>query len=147
MTPFDRKETKVLEIIFGFIAGNITGLGMGGGTVLILLLSIFMQLDQHIAQATNLLFFIPTSIASIVTNIKQKNINMNFAKTVSIFGIIGAVIGATISQRVSSYILRRTFALFILIIAFYEIYGIYKSIKEEQNTNNKNIKIKKKRGN
>ena len=137
----------MLEIIFGFIAGNITGLGMGGGTILILLLSIFMQLDQHIAQATNLIFFIPTSIASIVTNIKQKNINIKLVKTVSIFGIIGAIIGATISQIVSSHILKRIFAFFILIIAFHEIYDIYKSIKEKQNTNNKNMKIKKKRGN
>ena len=137
----------MLEIIFGFIAGNITGLGMGGGTILILLLSIFMQLDQHIAQATNLIFFIPTSIASIVTNIKQKNVNIKLAKTISIFGIIGAIIGATISQIVSSHILKKIFAMFILIIAFHEIYDIYKSIKEKQNTNNKNIKIKKKRGN
>ena len=65
----------MLPIIFGIIAGIVTGLGMGGGTILILLLSLFMGVEQHVAQATNLVFFIPTSIAAIIINIKQKNID------------------------------------------------------------------------
>ena len=117
------------EIIFGFISGNFTGLGMGGGTILILLLSLFMQLDQHVAQATNLIFFIPTSIASILTNIKQKNIDFKLAKTILIFGIIGTIIGAIISQKISSNVLKKYFAIFILIIALHEIYEIYKEYK------------------
>ena len=117
------------EIIYGFISGNFTGLGMGGGTILILLLSLFMQLDQHVAQATNLIFFIPTSIASILTNIKQKNIDFKLAKTILIFGIIGTIIGAIISQKISSNVLKKYFAIFILIIALHEIYEIYKEYK------------------
>ena len=117
------------EIIFGFISGNFTGLGMGGGTILILLLSLFMQLDQHVAQATNLIFFIPTSIASILTNIQQKNIDFKLAKTILIFGIIGTIIGAIISQKISSNVLKKNFAIFILIIALHEIYEIYKEYK------------------
>ena len=65
----------MLPIIFGIIAGIVTGLGMGGGTILILLLSLFMGVEQHVAQATNLVFFIPTSIVAIITNIKQKYID------------------------------------------------------------------------
>jgi len=45
---------------------------MGGGTILILLLSICIGLDQHVAQATNLIFFIPTSIVAIIVNLKNK---------------------------------------------------------------------------
>ena len=48
----------MVEIITGIIAGSISGLGMGGGTILILVLSNFVGLEQHIAQATNLVFFI-----------------------------------------------------------------------------------------
>ena len=117
------------EIIIGLISGIVSGTGMGGGTILILLLSLFMQLDQHVAQATNLIFFIPTSIASILTNIKQKNIDFKLAKTILIFGIIGTIIGAIISQKISSNILKKYFAIFILIIALHEIYEIYKEYK------------------
>ena len=48
---------------------------MGGGTILILCLSLFLGIEQHVAQATNLVFFIPTSIVAIITNIKHKNID------------------------------------------------------------------------
>lgn len=56
----------MLEVLIGFISGIISGTGMGGGTILILLLSIIMGLDQHVSQATNLVFFVPTAIAAIL---------------------------------------------------------------------------------
>lgn len=122
----------MLEIIFGVIAGIVTGLGMGGGTVLILLLSLFSGLEQHIAQATNLVFFIPTSIAAIIMNFKQKNVNLKLAINISSFGIIGAIIGAIISNNISSNNLRKYFAIFILIIAIHEIYELYKQYKNNR---------------
>ena len=115
-----------MPILFGIIAGIVTGLGMGGGTVLILLLSFFMNLEQHIAQATNLVFFIPTALAAIIINIKQKNVDKKVAMQVSIFGIIGAVVGAIVSEQMSSENLKKYFATFILIIALHEIYVQYR---------------------
>ena len=122
----------MLEIIFGIIAGIVTGLGMGGGTVLILLLSLFTGLEQHVAQATNLVFFIPTSIAAIIINLKQKNIDFKLAINVVIFGIIGAIIGTFISNNISSENLRKYFAIFILFIAFHEVYELYREYKKEK---------------
>lgn len=125
------------EIIFGMISGIVTGLGMGGGTVLILLLCAFMNFDQHIAQGTNLIFFIPTSLAAIFVNIKQKNIDYKVAKIVIIFGIIGAVLGAFIAQKINSTNLKKVFAIFVLIIAIHELYDLYKEYinKRKRHTN------------
>lgn len=122
----------MIEIIFGIISGIVTGLGMGGGTILILLLSLFMGLEQHIAQATNLVFFIPTAIAAILTNLKQKNIDLKLAINISLFGIIGAIIGSIISNNISSQNLKKYFAIFILIIALHEIYELYKEYKRKR---------------
>lgn len=122
----------MLGIIFGIISGIVTGLGMGGGTVLILLLSLFMGLEQHIAQATNLVFFIPTSLAAIIMNIKQKNVNLKQATIISFFGIIGAIIGSIISKNISSENLRKYFAIFIIFIAFHEVYELYKEYKRKR---------------
>lgn len=122
-----------MSVIFGIIAGIVTGLGMGGGTILILLLTLFMGLDQHIAQATNLVFFIPTAISAIIINLKQKNINIKLAIVISIFGIIGAIVGAIISDSIPSSSLRKYFAIFILIIALHEIYELYKQYKYKEN--------------
>jgi len=122
-----------MYIIFGIIAGIVTGLGMGGGTVLILLLSQFANLDQHIAQATNLVYFVPTSISAIIINIKQKNLDIKLAIKISIFGIIGAIIGAIIADKIPSQNLKKYFGAFIFIIALYEIYQLYKGYKKKEN--------------
>ncbi len=96
---------------------------MGGGTILILLLSIFMNLDQHVAQATNLIFFIPTAITSVIIGIKNKNINVKEAWLIVVSGIVGAIISANISSNLNVKILRKMFGAFLLIIAIYEIYS------------------------
>lgn len=62
----------MIEILIGMISGIVSGTGMGGGTILIFLLTFMMGIEQHVAQATNLIFFIPTSIVAIIINIKIK---------------------------------------------------------------------------
>ncbi len=129
-----------MEIIFGFIAGIVSALGMGGGTILILLLTIFMGIEQHVSQATNLIFFVPTSIAAIIMNIKNKKINWKISKTIVIYGIIGAIIGSIISINLETKILKKVFGIFLFIIAFFQIYEIYTSYTKSKKTNNKNMK-------
>ena len=58
-------------ILVGIISGIVTGLGMGGGSILILILVTFMSVSQHIAQATNLIFFIPTAVIAIMIHINE----------------------------------------------------------------------------
>lgn len=73
----------MINILIGAISGLVSGMGMGGGTILILCLSLFMGVDQHVAQGANLIFFIPTSIVAIITNIKQKLIKWKTALIVA----------------------------------------------------------------
>ena len=56
------------EILIGIISGIFSGVGMGGGTILIFLLTMFLDLEQHIAQATNLIYFVPTAISAKIIN-------------------------------------------------------------------------------
>ena len=119
----------MLEGIFGLIAGIISGLGMGGGTILILLLTTFQGMEQHIAQATNLIFFVPTSIAAIIIHLKNKNIDKKVAMVVGFLGIIGAIIGAIVANNIDSKNLKKYFSIFILLIAIREIYTLYKEYK------------------
>ena len=83
---------NLLNILIGAVSGLVSGMGMGGGTILILCLSLFMGVDQHVAQGANLVFFVPTSIVSIITNIKQKLIKWKTGIVIVIFGIIGAIV-------------------------------------------------------
>ena len=114
------------EIIIGLVSGIVSGMGMGGGTILIFLLTTFAELEQHIAQATNLIYFIPTAISAIIVNYRNKNINVKLAIYISICGIIGAIIGSIISVNIEVGILRKLFGIFLSFIAIHEIYTLWK---------------------
>ena len=59
-------------VIAGLLGGVLGGMGMGGGTVLIPLLSIFCSVGQHSSQAVNLISFIPMAIVALVIHLKNK---------------------------------------------------------------------------
>lgn len=111
---------------------------MGGGTILILLLSLFLKLEQNMAQAINLIFFIPTSVMAIIIGIKDKNIIWKESLIIIICGIIGAAIGANISSNINVNILKKAFGIFLLIISIHEIYLWYKTYIKKKIRHNKN---------
>ena len=127
----------MLEFFTGIISGMVSGIGMGGGAILILVLSVFMGVDQHIAQATNLVFFIPTSISAIIITIKEKLINWKIGLPVAISGVVGAIIGAKISVKLDVKYLKRYFGIFLMLITIYEIYSLVIQYKKERKSNNK----------
>ncbi len=130
----------MFEILIGFISGIFSGTGMGGGTVLIFLLSNFLNINQHTAQATNLIFFIPTAVTAIIVGIKNKNIKLKETWIVVIAGIIGTIISANLSSKINVNLSKMLFGIFLLIIAIYEIYSWYKTYikyKKGHTRNNK----------
>ncbi len=127
----------MIEILIGILSGIVSGTGMGGGTILIFLLSIIMGIEQHVAQATNLIFFIPTSIVAIIVNLKNKNIDLKLGIIISIFGILGAIIGANIAIYMDVKILKKCFGVFLIAITINEIYSITKLYKKDKKTDTK----------
>lgn len=125
------------EILIGSISGIFSGVGMGGGTILIFLLTSFLGLEQHIAQATNLIYFVPTAISAIIVNYREKNIDTKLATFISVCGIIGAVIGAIISVNIEVERLRKFFGIFLAIVAIHEIYTLIKQYKSYRKRHNK----------
>lgn len=118
------------EVIIGLISGIVGGLGMGGGTILILLLTIFSNIEQHIAQGTNVVFFIPTAIAAITVFIKNKNINFKIGIPICLWGLLGAFAGASVASDLEVGILRKCFGAFLIIIAIYQSYSLFKRYRK-----------------
>jgi len=108
-------------VIIGFVSGIISGMGIGGGTLLIPMLIIIKNMNQQTAQNINLIYFIPTAIISIITHKKNNNIQTNVLKKLIIFGIIGAVIGSFISLNTEQNILRKIFGGFLLVMGILEL--------------------------
>lgn len=122
----------MIEILIGIVSGIVSSTGMGGGTILIFLLTFLCGIDQHVAQAANLIFFIPTSIVATIVNLKNKNIDLKLAIIISIFGILGAIIGANLSVHTEVEKLKKIFGIFLAIIAIHEIYTIIKQNKKKK---------------
>ncbi len=107
--------------IIGLVSGIVGGMGIGGGTILIPALVIFIKPEQHIAQSVNLLFFVPTAITALVIHIKNKKVDFKTAIPVTISGLIGAYIGSVIAVSLSGPILRKGFGIFLLTVGCYEM--------------------------
>ena len=68
-----------LLILFGVIGGVLGGMGMGGGTLLIPLLTLGLNLTQQNAQAINLMAFLPMSIFALIIHFKNKLVRYKFS--------------------------------------------------------------------
>ncbi len=127
----------MINILFGFIAGTGAALGLGGGTILILLLSFFTDFNQQAVQGINLIFFVPTSIVAIYMNFKNKIIDFKISKKLLLGGIFGSMLGAFLATRLNSSNLRKYFGIFLILIAINGSYTfISQYIKSKKDKNN-----------
>ena len=108
------------EILVGLVSGIISGLGMGGGTILITFLTCFLKVNQIVAQASNIIFFVPTSIIATVVNVKNHTLKWKIAIPLVITGIVGAAIGSLIANNIDTSLLKKAFAIFLMFIALYQ---------------------------
>lgn len=122
----------MIMFLIGLISGVITGMGIGGGTLLIPALAIFSELTQQQIQGVNLVVFIPASIAALVIHKKKGNIDMKKAKPLLLYGLIGAAAGAFLALYLDPAILRKIFAGFLLIIGIIEFRKKPSNAKKEQ---------------
>ena len=108
--------------LVGFCSGIISGMGIGGGTILIPALLFLTEIDQQQAQGVNLIYFIPTAITALITHQKKGNLNWKTAKPIALLGLAGAVAGAFLAVSLESDILRRIFGGFLFLMGLSEIF-------------------------
>ena len=103
-------------IIFGLISGLINGtLGVGGGTFLIPALTYGGKIKQHIAHGTTIAVILPTAIASTIIYGINAQIDFEITWRIIFSGIIGGFIGAKLMNKLSASLLKKLFAIFIII--------------------------------
>ncbi len=122
----------IVAILTGLLSGVISGMGIGGGAILIPALAFFLNVGQHEAQGINLLYFIPTAIVSLVIHFKQKSVNVKVAWPVILFGLVGAVFGSLLAGILQANLLRRLFGVFLFLMGLYEIFKKDKKSKKHE---------------
>lgn len=113
----------LIYLASGFIAGIPGGMGLGGGTLLIPILTIFCKVNQHIAQATNLISFIPMAIVAIIIHAKNKLITKKGLGFLIIPAGICAVGAGFLSNLVQSQILQKIFGGFLILTGFFAFFA------------------------
>ena len=110
-------------IIFAaaLFSGMAGGMGLGGGAVLIPVLTLFLNMPQKQAQVINLIYFVPTAVIALTDHIKNKRIEKNILPPMTAAGVMGCIIGAFAAMLLSGGILRRMFGLFMSIMGIREL--------------------------
>ncbi len=114
-----------LLIIFGFLGGVLGGMGMGGGTLLIPLITLFTDIKQHSAQGINLAVFIPMACIALVIHFKNKLVNLKAGVFLILTGIVFSVLGALLALNVKSENLKLYFGIFLIALSIFQFVSIF----------------------
>ena len=115
-------------LMAGIAGGVLGGMGMGGGTVLIPILTIFCGVPQHMAQSVNLLTFLPMSALSLRVHAQNGLLDTKGALWMMVPATVLSALGAVFVQGVASGALRVGFGIFLCLLSLYQFYGGWKSL-------------------
>ena len=124
----------IWEIIAGILGGIIGGMGMGGGTLTIPILTIFLHYKQLFAQGINLIAFLPMSFIAIIIHIKNHLVAFKETWLLALVGCIFSLGGALIANHISNSILKKLFALFLIGLAIWQLIELIKQKNQKQDT-------------
>ncbi len=122
--------------VIALLSSIVSGMGIGGGSIFIIIATILNLLEQRDAQAYNLVMFVALGIATTIFNLKNKNIDKKLIFKLIIPVCIGSIIGINIAKQISEENLRTYFYIFMLIIGIYEIISSLKNIIMAKTNNN-----------
>lgn len=115
-----------------FLASLLGGMGLGGGSVLLLYLMLFTDVPQITAQAYNLILFLPTAALAILLHRKNGLIRQEPLKRLLPAGIVGGLLGSAVGNRLAPHLLRRLFGVFLLVMGLQELWALYRQRRENR---------------
>lgn len=115
--------TVFWAIIAGFFSGVAGAMGLGGGSVLLIYLTVFAGVQQLQAQGINLLFFIPIALFSTVIYAKRGVINWRRVGFMAACGVVGTLLGSYILNFLEPKLLRRLFGGLVLLYGLISLFA------------------------
>lgn len=110
-----------VSIAVGALLGFLAGLGVGGGSLLMLWLTLVMQIPTHTARCINLMFFIPCSLCSSLFRLKQGDLPLKKLLLPMALGCAAAAGGSFLVSAIDTEILRKIFGILLLVTAAREL--------------------------
>ena len=101
----------------GFFSGLIGGMGMGGGTILIPALTIVLGVEQHVAQATNLIAFLPMALFTLGVHKKNGLLRTEGLSSIVIPALLTSIALGVVASLLPSEILKKLFGAFLVALS------------------------------
>lgn len=114
-------ESLPVALIVGTLLGFLTGLGVGGGSLLILWLTLVLEMSQTAARGINLLFFLPSAAISCYLRWKQGSVTLKKILPAIFAGCAAAAVFSLISTRMDLEILKKLFGVLLLATGIREL--------------------------
>ena len=115
-------DSTLFNIIVGTVLGFLSGLGVGGGSLLILWLTLIANVPQEIARNINLLFFLPTAVISSLFRWKKGNLQFKKVVPAMLGGIGTAILFTWLSRHINSDALKVPFGVLLLVTGLRELF-------------------------
>ena len=105
----------LLPALAGFLTGILSAWGIGGGTLLLLVMTLFLGVDQITAQGINLLYFLPTAAMALVQHRKNGLLHAPLLRSAIPWGFPAAAIDVEL--------LKKPFGVFLLLSGLYTVFS------------------------
>ncbi len=120
----------LLYFLAALFSGIISAWGIGGGTLLLLIMTLFFDFDQRTAQGINLLFFLPTALSALLIYRKKGFLHKPTIRRTAPWAALGAVAGSLITLYLDSSFLKKPFGLFLLFSGFSMLRSVWGKKKD-----------------
>lgn len=119
-------------VLAGLLCGVLSGLGIGGGTLLMVWMTAVTGLEQTAAQGINLLYFIPTALCALFFHIKNRLIRWRIVLPAIGAGCLTAAGAAWLATALDTELLRKLFGGFLLLVGLDELFGRHARDKKDK---------------
>lgn len=104
----------IIACAVGFGTGIVSAFGIGGGTLLLLVMTLFLGVEGPVARCINLLYFLPTALGSLYYHRKNGYLDKTAIRAAIPIGVALAVAGAVAAAYIDTGLLRKAFGLYLL---------------------------------
>lgn len=110
-----------IAIIVGIVLGFLAGLGVGGGTLLILWLTLVLETDPEIARMINLMFFLAAAGAVSLRRLTKGALRFQKILPAALAGCAAAAVASLLAQNMDVTLLKKAFGILLLVTGVREL--------------------------
>ncbi len=111
----------MVAFLIGAALGFLSGLGVGGGSLLLLWLTIAADVPQAQARVMNLMFFLPCAFVATLFRWKQSRPDWAISLSAILTGLLGAAIGNFLGPTLDTELLKKAFGVLFIICGIREL--------------------------